>query len=102
MSFDVNQLRTHLENELLQRIGVLQNNSAITSDLNKLTGITKSNSPDKLEFKQSLTNGLEDKEIILLTLFKEFTKKDEGKVLAAELGKFARYVQSEIAKSTSN
>lgn len=47
----------------------------------------------------SLISQLGDKELLLLKLFNEFTKKDEGRVLASELGKFARYVQSEVSKS---
>lgn len=100
MSLDVNQLRTYWESEL-QRIGALPNSYVTQPNQHKLPEITNaSNSSEKLNSKQSLTEGLEDKEILLLNLFREFTKKDEGKVLAAELGKFARFVQSDIAKAS--
>ncbi len=103
MSYDLNNIRTRLENELLQRIGLHPNN-AVQHNTERLTGITSNdggNSLSKLNSKQSLTSALEDKEIILLHLLGEFTKKDEGKVLASELNKFARYVQSEAAKANA-
>lgn len=40
-------------------------------------------------------------EKLFLQLYREYVKKDEGKQLASELGKFARFTQSEVAK-TSN
>lgn len=99
MQLDIQGIRSQLEREILSRYGVLPNHG-VQPEVDKLNGITNaSNSPDKLNFKQSLVNSLEEKELLLLHLYREFTKKDEGKVLAAELGKLARFVQSEVAKA---
>lgn len=102
MHLDVNKLTAQLERELYARIAPHLTQDVKVSDPNRLTGVTQqSNSSDKSDFKQSLTSLLEDKEVILLKLLGEFTKKDEGKVLASELGKFARYVQSEVMKASN-
>jgi hypothetical protein len=99
MQLDSQGIRSQLEREILARYGVLPNGTTLP-EANKLNGITNaSNSLDKLDFKQSLVDSLEDKEFLLIHLYREFTKKDDGKVLAAELGKLARFVQSEVAKA---
>jgi hypothetical protein len=91
-----NSLNEELRKQILARLGAYITPPS-THGINPAV-----NSPVVQEFKQSSTiPEIGDKEIILLKLFGEFTKKDEGKVLASELGKFARFVQSEVAKSSS-
>lgn len=99
MALDVNKLRADLENQLLTRIGILPN-YAIPTGVQSSEGSTYSTSPEKQNYKQSPLAELNNKEVILLKLFGEFTKKDEGKELSAGLGKFARFVQSELAKTS--
>lgn len=100
MQLDIQGIQSQLEREILARLKGVLPNQGILPEADKLNGITNaSNSPDKLDFKQSLVDSLEDKEFLLIHLYREFTKKDEGKVLAAELGKLARFVQSEVAKA---
>lgn len=101
------QLRAYLEDKLIQGTGLLQRNHATSGtptapNQNRLNEVIPNgiNSSSKSDFKQSLTSGLEEKEILLINLLREFTKKDEGKVLVAEFGKFARFLQSEVAKAS--
>lgn len=39
---------------------------------------------------------------LLLKMYDEFVTTDDGKALAANLNKFARFVQSRVAKSSDN
>lgn len=39
---------------------------------------------------------------LLLKMYDEFVTTDDGKALAANLNKFARFVQSKVAKSSDN
>ncbi len=106
---DVNRLRPEdLNRELTQQLHqlllarIMPAQRYNNPEQVKLDGITNdSNSPVQLDSKQSLTREVDAKECILIDLFREFTKKDEGKVLASELGKFARFAQSESAKSSN-
>ncbi len=98
MQIDVNKFRADLENQLLTRIGILPN-YGVPTGVQSSDGSIMNTSPEK-NYKQSSIAQLSDKEVILLKLFGEFTKKDEGKELSAELGKFSRFVQSEVMKAS--
>jgi len=88
---------------LLRELGITQNlDGSIT---------TGNSSPVNLQDKQSQTETLglpvEDasvnspvtsKEKLLIDMYREFTKKDDGKALASEFSKFSRFIQSEVAK----
>jgi len=48
----------------------------------------------------SLPTPLNGQQELLLTMYDEFALTDDGKALAANLTKFARWVQSKVAKSS--
>ena len=88
---------------LLKELGITQNSDGSIA--------TSNPSPVNLQDKQSqaetLGNPTEDtmtnilvnsKERLLMDVYREFTKKDDGKALASEIGKLARFMQSEVAK----
>ncbi len=95
---DVNAINAELCRQLYAKLGL-----NIPTPTPSTHGITNaSNSPAVQEFKQSpTTRTLDDKETLLIDWYREFTQKDEGKVLASEFGKFARFLQSEVAKSST-
>ena len=101
----VNQLLNgaDIKSLLLKELGIKQN-----SDGSIATG---NPSPVNLQDKQSPTTTLESpsedslvnikgttKEKLLLDMYREFTKKDDGKALSSEFSKFSRFIQSEVAK----
>jgi hypothetical protein len=93
---DKDLISTELQKQLLARLGI---QVPATYGVHGVSNAT--NSPATQEFKQSpITHITDEKEFLLLTWFREFNQKDEAKVLASELGKFARFVQSESAKSS--
>jgi len=88
---------------LLKELGITQN-----SDGSIATG---NPSPVNLQDKQSQAETLglptvdtsvnipvTTKEKLLIDMYREFTKKDDGKALASEFSKFSRFIQSEVAK----
>lgn len=88
-------------------LGVSGNN-ALKDVISPATSMTPQSQPiveDKQQLKDKessvVSEGLSGTEKLFLQLYREFVKKDDGKQLAAELGKFSRFAQSELAKASS-
>ena len=83
-------------------LGVSGNSPTISS----ATSMTPQSQPAVIEQPQDresslIPEGLTGTEKLFLQLYREFVKKDDGKQLAAELGKFSRFAQSELAKASN-
>ena len=86
---------------LLRELGITHNSDG------SITNASPVNLQDKQSQAETLGLPIEDtsvnspvtsKEKLLIDMYREFTKKDDGKALASEFSKFSRFIQSEVAK----
>jgi hypothetical protein len=102
-----------LETALRNYLGSVTNpNQLLQNFYGGVSGNTQSISPATSSPQQSQTpvevkSPVEQDDVtltgtqkLLLQMYSEFVKKDDGKQLASEIGKFARFIQSEVAKTS--